>query len=439
MAEQKTKFFNCHAHCFTDDHVPEYFLSKWLPISKLLSRKRFIEFMKSSAHKGDLGFWGDKIVKLLHLLDKNITKALVLRYMNFFVYDDVKNQEDVVNEMLKYYPANTGIVMLTMDMEYMGAGKPKAPLEKQLYELAKVKTKMPENVYPFLHCDPRRIKPTHPREIDVEKIFIGEAFLNTAKKYWQDKIYQGIKIYPALGYFPFDERMKPVYDFALLNNLPITAHCIIGPVYFKFNLDDAERFHPFLNKSLPAQKPGYFQYNFTHPLNYLCLLEYDLLKTVWKEAPDYAKLKICLGHFGGEIEWHNYINNAWSDLLYQYPGDCPELDLRNWVLGPANSPYKNFTWFSIICALIRKYENVYADISYTLQDATLLPLLKMILQSDEKIRRRVLFGTDFFLVSREVSEREFYINVRAYLGEELFGQIAITNAKKFISNNFNPL
>jgi uncharacterized protein len=87
--------------------------------------------------------------------------------------------------------------------------------------------------------------------------------------------------------------------------------------------------------------------------------------------------------------------------------------------------------------MMRKYPNVYADISYTLNDATLFPLLRMILNSDNKIRERVLFGTDFYLVSKAISEREFAINVRSFLGNDLFNQIAITNAERFLTNKFS--
>lgn len=65
------------------------------------------------------------------------------------------------------------------------------------------------------------------------------------------------------------------------------------------------------------------------------------------------------------------------------------------------------------------YPNVYADISYTLNDTSLLPLLKMILEADTRVRERVLFGTDFQMVSKSICEREFAINIRSYLGPEL--------------------
>jgi predicted TIM-barrel fold metal-dependent hydrolase len=329
-----------------------------------------------------------------------------------------------------------------MDMEYMGAGKPKDLFKEQLNQLKDVKIKREWNnkIYPFIFCDPRRIKPTHKREIGIEKEFIGETFLQTVKQYVESGTYSGIKIYPALGYYPFDQRMQPVYDLALSLDLPVLTHCTIGAVHFKYELDKEEYHHPFLDKYLPEQKPAKFQEFFTHPLNFECLLNHDLLKKVWgNDAPDYSQLKICIAHWGTEEEWHLFLENPWVQTKLKKPdGEYPALSLNNWNIEKTDDS-QYVSWFSIICDLIIKYPNVYTDISYTLNDTSLLPLLKMTLEANEKIRERVLFGTDFYMVSKAISESEFAINVRAALGKELFEQIAITNTERFLSNKLYPM
>jgi predicted TIM-barrel fold metal-dependent hydrolase len=344
----------------------------------------------------------------------------------------------VIKSMQEYYPKYTGYVFLTMDMEYMGAGLPKTLFEKQISELEDIKRKPDWRniIYPFIFCDPRRLKPSHPRELGVGNDFTGDVFLQKLQQLIRDETFQGIKLYPALGYYPFDKRMKPVYDFALKHNVPFITHCSVGAVHFKYDLEAAECYHPILHKQLPHDKPKLFQQYFTHPLNFECLLNRDLLKTFWgDDAPDYSQLKICMGHWGSGEEWHNFFENAWVETHFRkMTAEYPSLELENWQTGE-NKVY-NFSWFTIICDLMRRYPNVYADISYTLQDASLLPLLKMILEADDKIRTRVLFGTDFYMVSKDISEREFVINARAYLGIELFNQIAITNAESFLNNGF---
>lgn len=435
------RFFNAHAHCFTYDHVPEHFISKRVAVSWLLSRQWLRNLFIKAPETRNLGFWGNLVLAVGSFLF-GINKDMFIRYLNFVKYGDRKSQEDVIKTIQYYYPKTTGFVFLTMDMEYMGAGLPRTRFEKQLTQLEGVKRNpaWTDLIYPFIFCDPRRLQPTQTREKAIDDKFIGAVFENKLTHYLRDKIYQGIKLYPALGYFPFDKRMKNVYDFAIENNIPFTTHCIIGSVHFKYKLTEEERLHPILQTTLPNLKPARFQQFYTHPLNYECLLNRDLLQKYWGEnTPDYSKLKICLGHWGGEEEWHNYIENAWSDIFYRKRNSAwPSLELDNWIISESKD-YKNFSWFTIICDLMRKYENVYADISYTLEDQRLLPLLKFTLDIDPKIRERVLFGTDFYLVSKAISERKFGINVRSFLGESLFRQIAVENPKRFLSNKFNEV
>jgi hypothetical protein len=64
----------------------------------------------------------------------------------------------------------------------------------------------------------------------------------------------------------------------------------------------------------------------------------------------------------------------------------------------------------------------------------MLPLLKLILTKNDFINGRILFGSDFYMVSFKGAERELSIRLRSYLGEELFKIIAYDNPKKFLNN-----
>ena len=64
-----------------------------------------------------------------------------------------------------------------------------------------------------------------------------------------------------------------------------------------------------------------------------------------------------------------------------------------------------------------------------------MPMLK-VLVNDPKLRDRILFGSDFFVVRQEVTGREFSIRLRGWLGEEDFWQIAETNARRFLVTKF---
>jgi len=49
------------------------------------------------------------------------------------------------------------------------------------------------------------------------------------------------------------------------------------------------------------------------------------------------------------------------------------------------------------------------------------------------IRPNILFGSDFYTVRRETSERAYSVNLRSFLGESDYGQIAGTNPREFLA------
>ena len=95
------------------------------------------------------------------------------------------------------------------------------------------------------------------------------------------------------------------------------------------------------------------------------------------------------------------------------------------------------SWLSVIKDLMLKYDHVYADISSTLFQGgeTRIHLLKVLLQN-EKIRKRVLFGSDYYMMERVKDlERINAIKLRSELGETLFKQIAVENAENYLNYN----
>lgn len=419
--------YNCHAHCFTIDHVPDYFAKGYFPIKIRWLRKY-------------------KILKwLIAFLPKVIwwKSGMLNRLGNLVKYADVSSQKEVLAMIRNYYPSNAKFVMLTMDMEYMDAAEPPIKFKQQLEELAKMKQETPELIFPFIFIDPRRL------EKKAENDFTGEHFVEQVKKYISEGIYQGFKLYPPIGYYPFDKHLKELYEFAIENELPLITHCIKGIVHSRGNKKPEWSIHPITNQAMPGEKTKDYTNNLAHPLNYECLLNKEILRKYWNnDTVDLSKLKICLGHFGGEDEWDDFLANPWlpdTGLI----GDSSKIDIGYpWFKqeGFENLSDKTklkctpFSWFSVICKLITNpdYPNVYADISYTLAEPKMYPLLKVILESNDTIRKRVLFGTDFYVVSKAAAERELCINLRGYLGEKLFKQIAETNPKEFLKTKFNP-
>lgn len=479
----KKKVYNCHTHIFTIDHVPNKFGKKLMPLglhhlitmklvkwyySKFTSRGNYKykvfrnkldtikyaikEFFKKTVviHLFFLILffflrWFFKILTNFFRIDfvfSKSTRETAKRFLTLGRYSLYKTQSKIFDLLSKSYDYDTSFVVLSMDMDYMGASKPMIPYLEQLEELKRIKQKKGDKILPFLFLDPRRIKETK----GLKKY---DNYENYAKHLLDSQYFNGIKMYPALGYYPFDKSLIPMYKFAVERNIPIITHCIEGTVFYRGKKEKEWNQHPILkyNKGqgvmapipLPQKDNYHFTTNFTHPLNYHCLLNKDLLKEYlgddYEEELDLSKLKICLAHFGGEDEWKKYLNDGWNNYNKNITHDSIE-DYRRRKntlnYGNQRTIWWNASWLSIIYDLMVEYENVYADISFILHDETLFPLLKFILE-DPKVKDKVLFGSDYYVVSQKDTEKDLFLNLKGYLGQELFELISYTNPKKFLN------
>ena len=533
--KREPPFYNCHTHIFNFEHVNSGFLKGMIPlwlglvalvlaalsgcfiyeiISQFLSLNWILQVLKGLLAIVLLGISvllllvflfsvfpinihklleGKRIRNITWLLKKIIPGEFdsLVRYANFILhtYDTArgkpKSQREILDELQSYFPKKTRFILLSMDLDYMMNIK-KQPLNStfydQLNELRSLKNspefKDKEHnediLYPFIHADPRRLSQ-------------DKGFFEYLKDGLLSGDFSGIKLYPPLGYFPFDIRLKPVYDLALEHNLPITTHCSMGPVWYRSSLRtlqneayyaDGKFEHPITGEKLQGRKPRSFTPHFTHPLNYFYLMNCpEELGEFWhrclqdkyfdleglpmgeftkEHLEKYRNLKICLGHFGGSLEWRRYMDNAW--LPKERIDLSNTADIKNikherngmWkyqVKGSAEDKLKGgkklkaMNWFSIISKLLQlkdekgkeSFPNLYADISYNLSDQRMHPLLKVRLDTDDQIRKKILFGTDFYMVAMKMTERRASINLRAFIGEDNFRQIAVDNPKVFLA------
>ena len=351
-------YYNTHIHTFRDIHIPRRFLP--LGLVRILASKP--------------GYY--LTAKLLNNLNPFSDNDQLDRYVKFVSIGKLGSQEKIFLNCRKFYPRGTRFFVLSMDMEYMGAGKVPGNFVDQLQELAELKSAYPE-VYPFVHIDPRR-----------------DGNIELLKKCVEEWNFAGVKLYPPLGYFPYDERLYPVYEYCQKNNLPIIAHCSpFNPVHFKgpkselLKLLSASQ-HPIETKGKSRKE---LCSNFTNPQNYKVILR------------DFKKLRICLAHFGSEYMWEKFLE---------------EPDFRN-------------NWFLEIKKMMKKYSNIYSDISFTLNNQENFPLLKVIM-SDNILRKQILFGSDYYMVETKTGERRFGIDLRAFLGENYFREISVENPERFI-------
>jgi predicted TIM-barrel fold metal-dependent hydrolase len=275
-------------------------------------------------------------------------------------------------------------VVLPMDMQFMKLGRLDAPIEQQhakLLELAQSE-KYRGQIIPFYAADPRH-------EDIVQRV---EENLSREK-------FQGIKIYPNLGYRPDHPRLMEIYKLCMQGDFPVMTHCSPGGIWQYGLPEDVRR-------------------EYSHPLNYKEILD----------TPGYQTLKFCLAHFGGADEWIKHLKGRPRD-------DRPDTEANE------EKRKKEQAWVRTIYEMIASgnYPNLYTDISYTIFTPKveglyldLIDYLK-VLMTHPLVRKRVLFGSDYYMVEREsVSEKEASILLRSRLGEDLYKQIAYTNPREFL-------
>jgi Zn/Cd-binding protein ZinT len=433
------------------------------------------------------------------------TKELFERYLTIGRFTFHTRQSRTLSDLEGQYADGTGFVILPMDMEFMDAGIPTKTYKEQMQELAEIKAGR-ENIYPFVFVDPRRIEKEGKEYFDytveggkvvLQKCFIkdyieGHIVKNEKGKDLGFAKFSGFKIYPALGYYPFHPLLLPLWKYAEQEGLPILTHCVRGPMYFRGKKERAWDYHPifqeliqpvtgrdateddFTNLLLPQTKNDEFCANFTHPMNYLCLLKKEFfltaLEIAYNEADDEVKkklerlfgytkaegatpaavttwlkdLKICFGHYGGGDEWFNYFEkdrfnhsaqvtgrpDFGIDFLFQLRKGVSTNE-RSW--GKPEQLWKYTDWYSIISSMMLQHDNVYADISYILHaDAEILPLLKQTLQNP-CLRKKVLYGTDFYVVRNHKSDKNMLADMMGGLSVEDFDVIARENPVKFLN------
>ncbi|MCF6348506.1 MAG: hypothetical protein L3J20_09440 [Flavobacteriaceae bacterium] len=244
-------------------------------------------------------FWSlaKKLISQLRYVPSDKTIQFIHRYLTIAEFAKYKTQKSIFDRLIKMYEPGSKVVVLPMDMEYMKAWRPKQPYLEQLNDINRSIENKDTNVeylIPFVFVDPRRVRDT--KKNKDKKFFDWEwekREVNGESKNWvilKDCIlkdclegdstngelkghYKGIKIYPALGYYPFDKDLLPLWVYCQQHNLPITTHCIEGTIFYRGNIKCEWMHHPIFrdnndDRLITKVRTNYdLQINFTHPLN----------------------------------------------------------------------------------------------------------------------------------------------------------------------------
>lgn len=420
-----TPFTNVHAHVFDSGCAPDRFL-RVIPSGFV---RKFSGFFKN-VFESKMGRITVHRLSAIFQNRNSRTRKAIERYVAFLEIGLEKSQINIFQKTLETglrYDSSVRIVGLTMNMDFMDS-TPSVNMKSfstQLAEVMRIKEFYPENFFPFLGVDPRHLS--------------GQALADWADSYFtkgfshEGNIYPyfyGIKLYPALGFFPFDPRLTELYAYAQEHNIPIMTHCTRGgSQYIGAAIESLIPPQPdFLIPTPPNNNAtnakasiikrinsyytkGWIQNSklgdndlacdlFSHPENYIPILE------------AFPKLKICLAHLGGSGE----VKPVNEDLK-----EIREID--------------PVSWFQRICDMMSQYENLYTDISYTLSDLDQDDILDEVankLLANKNLASRVLFGTDFFMVEQEKREAALYDLTKEKLNLNDFNNLTRTNPQKYL-------
>ena len=379
--------YNCHTHIFNIDHAPERFLQGF--VSKRIANIAWAVL--------NLPF-GRRVASFLLRFTKNPN---VTKYASFVYVGTMKSQNHVFRDLRSNYAKQDRFVILSLNMDFMGAGKASENYEHQVYEIKRVKRNNLDTCLPFYSVDPRAGS-------NYENAFM-------VRDHIENKGFAGIKIYPALGYYPFDVDLEETYRYAVEYSIPIMTHCTrvgsyyLGKITPEMIMPDSFCPHATnwpksygtvkfpINEHL--KKNSLFCDYFSYPYNYARVLEI------------YPELKICFAH----------------------AGDDPEIK-------KARTVEDHQSWFTHIKYLIDTYPNVYTDISFTLSEKDIFEDLHALI-ADPKYGERVLFGTDYFMTLMKKKEKALVNDFRKFLyskqdGNERWHAITVKNPCTYLESKF---
>jgi uncharacterized protein len=388
---------NIHSHVFTGGCAPDHFFKMVLPSWAdrwAAEIKYFLEMP-----------WMRGVVKRLARRRGN---SDLLRYLQFIEVGTQSTQEEVFEGMRRAYAAlgpDVRFVALTLNMDHMDvAPSGHARIDDQLAEVERVRAHYPDAFLPFVGVDPRHLKGTALRDWVRDKI--------------ERRAFFGIKIYPSLGFFPFDPALDALYEWAQEEQVPIMTHCTREGTHYTGAMREVlphadpptlnpssptmhlirDRVARFVNSPFARTDAKYWGNALLHPQNYEPVLE------------KYPRLKLCLAHFGGDDQI----------LGEQHDVQCKGLDTDN--------------WHDEVLRLMDAWPQVYTDISYTLFRADAMK--KILPLFDGPVGHRILFGTDYYMTLRERDEATLVSNCRDLLGPARFDRIAVGNTTSYLRSRY---
>jgi len=377
-------YYNVHTHVFSKHCIPHGIMGSGFGL--IIKALEFIQM-------------NNFVIALLSGLKiLNVSKSSIPRLKMFFRSFAQGHQHEVITHLVRdqygkfAYDKNFKFVLLSLDMDAQDAGIAPVNYLNQVGELAEYKAIKPykDQIIPFLSINPYNM---------IYHRFHMMKFIKDHIEVWK---FGGIKLYPATGYYPDDERLDDVWKYCVAKKLPIMTHCTCGRIHYRGKMESR------LNKDkIPYNNltDSDRQCNFTDMSHFVKILE------------RFPTLKICFAHAGGIVFSKN-------------PRTTLEAELKVTPLSKRAIEYK---WYLEVLECCQKYDNVYIDISWINHDEiTLIELAKDV--KARSIEKKVLYGTDFFVNIDIIEEQKAMENSQKHFDFDL---IASVNPSIYLSSDIH--
>ncbi len=273
------------------------------------------------------------------------------------------------------------LVVLMMDMRSLGRLN-RHTLDQQINVLESLMVSHPGTLLPFLAVDPNQ-----PDFIEhFKQLFARE-----------NRVFHGVKLYPSLGYLPSHPNLMNIYGLCEDKQIPITTHCSSALVNLRkraLDIEGIDRNGTSFKRRVKLPSRYSYKHYFNAPSKWIPVLK------------RFPSLKLNLAHFGGAKAWEEY--------------------------GKGSNGTREGRWINTILSFLNTYRNVYSDFSYTMYDNSATELLLQGLDNGWIPEEKVLYGSDFFLIENEGTQKVLFDRFRSKIGEVRFSQMSKDNNMRFL-------
>ena len=239
------------------------------------------------------------------------------------------------------------------------ARKEWAAFRMQEEELLKLAAAHPGRVLPFYVVDPRR--PGNWLHGPDGTIDISPMTDRLVPELGGKGGFYGFKLYCPNGYSPTDPALMALYEYCERHGAPLTAHCS-GGGFASFSTSITVHGHVYRNgEVVPHDGVLEFRhYRLTDKLRVKEKAELLNHPRLWEKVMEaFPRLRLNLAHFGCQDE-----GMEWTELIY---------------------------------GMMEKFPGLHTDLSCITETAKLREMREYFLKAPEQVRRKFLFGSDFYL------------------------------------------